>query len=324
MRPTSPLIVSALALAVFGLGFGVARLSTTVSPAQAAEKAATAAEAGPLAADAGDDAIVARVNGTPIKFSDISLADEEMGSQLAQLPEEMRFQYILSMLIDRRIISLQAKAKNFQDDPEVKAREAYYDEKAMRDVYWVHLIKEKATEKALKAYYDEKIGKMPTEKEAHAAHILVPTKAEADKAAAELKAGAKFADVAKKYSKDSSASEGGDLGWFKKGDVVPEFGEAAFKLKAGGVSAPVQTQFGWHVIRLEAMRQAPKPTFEQAHDDMVRALVREEGQKLIETLRKSAKIDIVGADGKTMPLAPAGEGKPAAAERPELAPAPVQ
>lgn len=322
MRPTSPLIVSTLALAVFGLGFAAARLPLGASPAWAAETAAPAPAA--FAADAGDDTVVARVNGSPIKFSDISLADEEMGSQLAQLPEEMRFQYILSMLIDRRIVSLQAKAKKFQDDPDVKAREAYYNEKAMRDVYWVHLIKEKASEKAIRAYYDEKVGKMPDEMEAHAAHILVPTKAEADKAEAELKAGVKFDDVAKKYSKDSSAAEGGDLGWFKKGDVVPEFGEAAFKLKPGGVSAPVQTQFGWHVIRLEATRKAAKPSYEQAHDDMLRQLVREEGQKLIETLRKSAKIDIVGADGKPLPLAPASEAKPAAAQRPELAPAPVQ
>lgn len=322
MRPTPPLIVSILALAVFGLGFAVARLPLGATPVLAAETAAPAPAA--LATDAGDDTVVARVNGSPIKFSDISLADEEMGSQLAQLPEEMRFQYILSMLIDRRIISLQAKAKKFQDDPEVKAREAYYNEKAMRDVYWVHLIREKASEKAIRAYYDEKVGKMPVEMEAHAAHILVPSKAEADKVAAELKAGAKFADVAKKYSKDSSSTEGGDLGWFKKGDVVPEFGEAAFKLKPGGVSAPVQTQFGWHVIRLEAIRQAAKPTYEQAHDDMVRQLVRDEGQTLIETLRKSAKIDIVGADGKSLPLAPASEAKPAAAPRPELAPAPAQ
>lgn len=316
MSRTSPLAVSVLALSLMGLGYGAAKLPSLVASAYAAEATAEAGQ--------GDDAVVALVDGSPIRFSDVALADEEMGDQLASMPEARRFQYLISMLIDRRVIAQAAREKKFQDDPEVKRRETYFNEKVLRDVYWVHLIREKATDEALRAYYDETIGKAPVEKEAHAAHILVSSKAEADKIEVELKGGAKFADVAKAYSKDGSSADGGDLGWFKKGDVVPEFGEAAFKLKPGGVSEPIQTQFGWHVIRLDEIRDAKKPTFEEAHDQVLRELVRKEGQDLIQTLRKSAKVDIVGPDGKTTPLPTAEETAPEASQRPQLAPAPPQ
>lgn len=259
----------------------------------------------PAAASAGNDETVATVNGKPIKLSDIALADEEMGQALASLPEEKRFQYLLSMLIDRRIVAEAAAAKKMQDDPMVKRREAYFDEKVMRDVYWVQLMRDKVGEKAVKAYYDENIAKAEAPTEAHAAHILVGTKAEADKIEAEIKAGKSFEDEAKAVSKDSSAANGGDLGWFKKDDMVPEFGDAVFALKPGQISAPVKTQFGWHVIKLIATRKAPKPSFEEAHDGIMRTLVRSEGNKIMEGLRKAAKIEIVGADNAQPQMVPA-------------------
>lgn len=265
--------------------------------------AAGAAE--PAAAAAGNDETVATVNGKPIKLSDIALADEEMGQALASLPEEKRFQYLLSMLIDRRIVAEAAAAKKMQDDPMVKRREAYFDEKVMRDVYWVQLMRDRVGEKAVKAYYDDNIAKAEAPTEAHAAHILVGTKAEADKIEADIKAGKSFEDEAKAMSKDSSAANGGDLGWFKKGDMVPEFGDAVFALKPGQISAPVKTQFGWHVIKLIATRKAAKPTFEQAHDDIMRSLVRSEGNKVMEDLRKGAKIEIVGTDNAQVQMVPA-------------------
>jgi peptidyl-prolyl cis-trans isomerase C len=265
--------------------------------------AAGAAE--PVAAAAGNDETVATVNGKPIKLSDIALADEEMGQALASLPEEKRFQYLLSMLIDRRIVAEAAAAKKMQDDPMVKRREAYFDEKVMRDVYWLQLMRDRVSEKAVKAYYDDNIAKAEAPTEAHAAHILVGTKAEADKIEAEIKAGKSFEDEAKAMSKDSSAANGGDLGWFKKDDMVPEFGDAVFALKPGQISAPVQTQFGWHVIKLIATRKAAKPTFEQAHDGIMRTLVRSEGNKVMEDLRKGAKIEIVGTDNAQVQMVPA-------------------
>tara|TARA_R110000868_G_scaffold66598_5_gene198329 strand:- start:1686 stop:2552 length:867 start_codon:yes stop_codon:yes gene_type:complete len=247
------------------------------------------------AVSAGSDEAIAIVNGKPIKLSDVALADEEMGQALAQLPEQQRFQYLLSMLIDRRIVADAARAKKMQDDPMVKAREAYFDEKVLRDVYWVQLMRDKVSEAKVKEYYDTNIAKAEAETEAHAAHILVTSKAEAQKVIDGIKAGETFEAAAKKASKDSSAANGGDLGWFKKADMVPEFSNAVFALKKGEVSGPVESQFGWHVIKLIDTRKAAKPTFAEAQEGIMRSLMREQGSKVMEDLRKASKVEIVGA-----------------------------
>jgi peptidyl-prolyl cis-trans isomerase C len=259
----------------------------------------------PATAAAGEDEVVAKVNGQTITLSDIALADEEMGQALARLPEELRFQYLLGMLIDRRIVAQAAKEKKMQDDPMVKRREAYFDEKALRDVYWVQLMRDKVGEKAVKAYYDDHIAKAEPEAEAHAAHILVASKAEALKVLSEIKGGKSFEDVAKATSKDSSSQEGGDLGWFKKSDMVPEFANAVFSMKPGQVSDPVQTKFGWHIIKLIETRKAKRQTLEEAHDDIMRTLAREQGTKTMEALRKKSKIEIVGGGEAKSQMAPA-------------------
>lgn len=292
LRPVSA------SLTIICLAFGLT-LGSLASGASAADKTE------PASAMAGEDEVVAKVNGQTITLSDIALADEEMGQALARLPEELRFQYLLGMLIDRRIVAQAAKEKKMQDDPMVKRREAYYDEKALRDVYWVQLMRDKVGEKAVKAYYDEHIAKAEPEVEAHAAHILVGTKAEAQKVLSEIKGGKTFEDVAKATSKDSSSQEGGDLGWFKKGDMVPEFANVVFKMKAGQVSDPVQTKFGWHVIKLIETRKAKRPTLDEAHDDIMRTLAREQGTKTMEALRKKSKIEIVGGGDAKPKMAPA-------------------
>lgn len=292
----SSLLASACLLAMAFTGGLAAGMS---GPALAAE---------PAAAAAGADEVVARINGTTISLSDISLADEEMGQALARLPEELRFQYLLGMLIDRRIVALAAKEKKMEDDPTVKRREAYFSEKVLRDVYWVQMMRDKISEKAVKAYYDEHVAKAEPETEVHAGHILVGSKEEAQKVIAAIKGGKTFEEVAKSTSRDSSSQEGGDLGWFKKGEMVPEFSDAVFKLKPGQISGPVQTPLGWHVIKLVETRKAKKPSFEEAHDDVMRTLAREQGTRLMENLRKGAKIEIVGADAQRPQIAPAAPG----------------
>jgi len=301
-RQTRFAVTSVLALSVV-LGFALA------APVASFAAAPVPDTAEPANAAAGNDEVVAKVNGTPIKLSDIALADEEMGSALAQLPDEKRFQYLLSMLIDRRIVAEAARKKKMEDDPMVKIREAYFDEKVLRDVYWLQLMRDKVDAKAVKAYYDEHIAKAEAETEFHAAHILVASKTEADKIESEIKGGKTFDDVAKAESKDTSAANGGDLGWFKKEEMVPEFSNAVVKLKVGEVSAPVETQFGWHVIKLIEKRAAPKPTLEQAQEQIMRSLVGAEGNKLMDGLRKSAKIEIVGAEG--VPVQTKSEPAPA-------------
>lgn len=249
--------------------------------------------------------VLAHVDGTPITLQELALADEEMAAQLGQVPESTRLQYLLSMLIDRRIMALAAKKSGYESDPQARQRNDYYKEKVLRDVYWLHAMAKEITPEAVKAYYDAHYADLPPEQEIHARHILVQTKEDADKALASIKKGEAFEDVAKAVSKDEAASQGGDLGWFKKSDMLPEFSDAAFKLEPGEMSGPVKTSVGWHVIKVIESREATPKTLEQAQTEIVQTLTRDRGRKLIENMRKSAKIEIAGSDQ------PSAEGEPA-------------
>lgn len=251
---------------------------------------------GAAAQDEVVDEIIATVNGTPIRYSDIAMADEEMGAALAQFEPPVQFQYLLGMLIDRRVVALAAKEKHVDDDPAVKRRQDYFNEKALRDVYWVQLMQDKVSEEAIQAHYKKTIEGAPAEREAHARHILVETKAQAEKIVAEIRGGKSFEDAAREYSRDGTGADGGDLGWFRRAEMVEPFANAVFAMKPGEVSGAVQTPFGWHVIEAISFRDMPKPSLEEAHDDIVREIARDEGQKLMEGLRNDAKVEIIGAD----------------------------
>ena len=249
-----------------------------------------------LAQEETADEVVATVDGTPIRYSDLAMADEEMGAALAQREPQIRFQYLLGMLIDRRVVAMEAREKHVDDDPAVQRRQEYYGEKALRDVYWVQLMQDKVTDEAIKAYYEKNIANAPAEREAHARHIIAESEQQAAKIAAEIKGGKSFEAAAVEYSRDPGSPDDGDLGWFPREEMVPEISDAVFSMKPGEVSGPVQTQFGWHVIQLVEFRDLPKPTIEEAHDEIVRKIARDEGQKLMEKLRSDAKIEIIGAE----------------------------
>lgn len=252
------------------------------------------AAAGASAQEDVADEVVATVNGTPIRYSDLAFADEEMSAALSRLEPNARFQYLLGHLIDRRIVALAAEEKKAGDDPAVKRRQEYFNEKALRDFYWVQLMQERVSDEAVRSWYDENIASAPPEQEAHARHILVDTEKQAKDIAAEIAGGKSFEDAANEHSRDGSGADGGDLGWFRKDDMVEPFAEAVFSMKPGDVSAPVQSPFGWHLIEVIAFREMEKPGFEEAEEDIFRLLAREEGQKLMESLREDAKIEIIG------------------------------
>ncbi|MDZ4381933.1 MAG: peptidylprolyl isomerase [Parvibaculum sp.] len=265
-------------------------LLLAVSPALAGIAPALAQEAEPA------DEVVATVDGSPIRYSDLAMADEEMGAALAQLEPQVRFQYLLGMLVDRRVVAMEARKKHVDDDPAVQRRQEYYGEKALRDVYWVQLMQDKVTDEAIEAWYEKNIVAAPAEREAHARHIIAESEQQAAKIAAEIKDGKSFDAAAEEYRAPGSSGDDGDLGWFRREDMVPEIAEPVFSMKPGDVSGPVQTQFGWHVIQLVGFRDLPKPGLEEAHEEIVRRIARDEGQKLMEKLRADAKIEIIGAE----------------------------
>jgi peptidyl-prolyl cis-trans isomerase C len=147
------------------------------------------------------------------------------------------------------------------------------------------------TDEALHKVYDEAVKQMPGEQEVHARHILVPTEDEAKAIEAELKKGADFATLAKQKSKDPGAAEGGDLGYFTKDQMVPEFADAAFKLDKGQISDPVKSQFGWHVIKVEDKRTKPTPTYDEVKGQIENYVAHRAQAELVEKLRSAANIE---------------------------------
>jgi peptidyl-prolyl cis-trans isomerase C len=237
------------------------------------------------------DKVVARVNGVDIKASDVAIAEEDIGGNVAQMPPESRREYLTTYLTDMTLVAKVAEAKKLGDSDEFKQRLAYYRSKILMDLLLQSEAKAAVSDGAMHQLYDEAAKQMVGQQEVRARHILVKTEDEAKAIIAELKKGADFAELARQKSTDPGAAEGGDLGYFPKEEMVPEFADAAFKLEKGQVSEPVHTRFGWHVIKLEDKRERQVPAFDQVRDQLANHLVRKAQAELITKLRADAKIE---------------------------------
>lgn len=299
------------------MGLPMVGLSVPAS-AQGAAAPASAQPAAPAAA-ANPDKPLATVNGVAITQRDIDVAAEDLGDRLPAMPEAQRRTYLLNYLIDMKILAQAAEKAKIADNPDFARRLAYYRDKVLLDDYLAAEVKKAATPEAAKALYEETVKGMKPEEEVRARHILVENEADAKKIEARLKAGEDFVKVAAEMSKDpGSAKEGGDLGFFTKDRMVPEFAEAAFKLQPGQVSAPVKSQFGWHVIKVEEKREKPIPTFDDVKEQVDNYLAQKAQQDIIVSLRKDAKIERsdeppaapAPTPGAPAPAAPATPKKP--------------
>ena len=243
------------------------------------------------------DPVVAKVNGVEIKASDLAIAEEEIGQNMPPMPPEGKRDYLVRYLSDMILVAKAAEDKKIADDAEFKRRLAYVRNKLLMESLLHTEAKAAVTDAAMKQVYDDATKQMTGEQEVHARHILVESEDEAKAVAAELKKGTDFAELAKQKSKDpGAAAEGGDLGYFTKDQMVPEFAETAFKLEKGQLSEPVKTQFGWHVIKVEDKRERPVPPFEQVKDQIQTFVMRKAQSEMISKLREGAKIERL--DGK--------------------------
>ncbi len=320
MTRTAQTAVLAAALSALALNMAQAQApapakpaAPAAAPAPAAATPAAPAQAAAPAPKADADPVVATVNGTPIRASEIAIAEEDVGPGLQQVPPDQRKDYVLSFLTDMTLLSQAAAAQKLDQSPEFVARINYARTKALMEALMTTEAKKAVTEDAKRKTYEEFVASNKPEIEVHARHILVDDEAKAKEIAAKAKAGADFAKLAKENSKDA-AEDGGDLGYFTKDQMVPEFAEAAFKLEKGQVSDPVKSQFGWHVIKVEDKRQKPVPTYDQVSDQIDQYLVRKSQTDLVTKLRADAKVEKTAA-------APA-PAAPAAAPAAPTAPAP--
>ena len=262
-----------------------------------------------VARAADEDPVVARVNGVDIRQSDLAFAEEEIGGNMPTIPPEQKRDYLIDYLVDVIVLSQAAEKQKLGDRPDVKRRLAFDHNRLLMELLLQDAGKSALSDEAERKVYDEAVKQVKNEEEVHARHILVPTEDEAKAILAQLKGGADFATLAKEKSKDPGAAEGGDLGYFTKEQMVPEFSEVAFKLGKGQLSDPVKTQFGWHIIKVEDKRTRPTPTFEQVKPQIENYVAHRAQAEMVENLRKSATVERLdkpaAADPSLNPAAPA-------------------
>jgi peptidyl-prolyl cis-trans isomerase C len=237
------------------------------------------------------DPVVARANGVDIHQSDLALAEEEIGNSMPQMPADQKHDYLVTYLADVIVLSQAAEQQQLANRDDVKRRLAFDHNRVLMEALLRKAGEAAVTDDAMHQVYDQAVKQMANEEEVHARHILVPTEDEAKAIEAELKKGADFATLAKEKSKDPGAADGGDLGYFTKDQMVPEFSAAAFKLEKGQISDPVHTQFGWHIIKVEDKRIKPTPTFDQVKPQLENYVAHHAEAELVDNLRKSAKIE---------------------------------
>ena len=252
--------------------------------------------------------VLAKVNGAEIRASDVALAEEELGPSLAQMDPATKKENVLGFLIDMKIVSKEAEDKKIADRDDFKTRLAFARNRLLMDNLLAVEGKAATTDENMKKVYEDAAKQITGEQEVHARHILVETEDQAKKIAEDLKKGADFAELAKKESKDPGASDGGDLGFFTKDQMVPEFSAAAFALEPGKISDPVKTQFGWHVIKVEEKRTRKAPDFEQVKPQIETYVVRKAQADYVAKLRTAAKVERMDKPdeaAKTDPAKPA-------------------
>jgi len=252
--------------------------------------------------------VLAKVNGAEIRQSDLALAEEELGPSLAQMDPSTKKENVLAFLIDMKIVAKAAESKKIEDRDDFKARLAFTRNRLLMDNLLAVEGKAATTDEAMKKVYAEAAKQIEGEQEVHARHILVETEDEAKAIEAELKNGADFAELAKKKSKDPGASDGGDLGFFTKDQMVPEFSTVAFALEPGKISDPVKSQFGWHIIKVEEKRSRKAPDFEQVKGQIETYVTRKAQADYVAKLRETAKVERIDSSSEAAAKA---DSKPA-------------
>jgi peptidyl-prolyl cis-trans isomerase C len=280
-RKALAVLVTSVALAGFSSG------------AVFAQDAAKPAEAATSAAASEDPAkVLATVNGKDITVGEIDQAASDLDPQLARLPAEQRRLAALTALIDIEAVAGEARKEKLDQSDDFKKRMEFLRERALHNEYFKDAVVDKISDADARARYDKDIAALPPQNEVRARHILVKTKEEAEAIIKKLEGGAKFEDLAKESSTDGTAANGGDLGYFTEGQMVPEFEKAAFALKPGEYTKePVQSQFGFHVIQLEDRRTKQPPAFDQISEQIRSVIMRERYVEMVKKLRDGMKIE---------------------------------
>lgn len=293
----------------FGALLAFLLTTAAIAPAMAQEaQPAPDATAGQTAQPAGPppETVVAIVNGKKVTRADVIASAKSLPAEY-QAQIDAIFPALIDRIVDLTLLAEEGRKQNLQDDPEVKDRLEQITNQVIQEVLIRRHLKTMMTEDAIKARYEKFVADQPPQTEVRASHILVATEDEAKDIIRQLDGGADFAALAKEKSTDPSAKQnGGDLGYFTAGEMVPEFSQAVFAMEKGESSkAPVKSQFGWHVIKVVDKRQKPAPSLEESHKQIEDMLSGELVTAYLTTLRNGATVEKFNPDGTPIPAAPA-------------------
>ena len=264
--------------------FGAALVASTVIGAASFNTA--------LAAD--ENPVVATLNGEDIRRDEVMENVSLLPEQMQSLPPQIIEGILINAVIDRKLLAKAAAAAGLAEDPEVKLTMARIQEQVMQRAQLENVVEAALTEDAFTEAYAKMVKAYVGREEVNARHILVETEDEAKAIIKELDGGADFAALAKTKSTGPSGEDGGDLGFFGPGQMVPEFDAVVFTLDAGAYTKePVKTQFGWHVIKVETKRPTPAPSIEAARPELEQQISQTTASNYIESLREHAKIDVL-------------------------------
>jgi peptidyl-prolyl cis-trans isomerase C len=247
-----------------------------------------------------DSQVVATVNGYAITAQEVQLAADDILPHLSEVPAHLRFPFVVEYLMERHLLAQAAVKEGIAESEEYRRRLAFYQAKALRDAYFAAKLKPAITEEAVKKSYDEQAAKVENEERIRARHILVASEQEAKELSARLAKGENFEALAQEYSLDGSKEFGGDLGYFTAEEMVPNFSTAAFSLDVGELSQPVQTEFGWHLIKVEDRRVGGAQPFESVKEAIRLVLLRQSVQGRLVELRQNATIEVHDPDLKRL------------------------
>jgi peptidyl-prolyl cis-trans isomerase C len=306
--PYRAALIAGAAIAVILAG-SLPLIAPRIGPALAQETQAPA-QPGVTETKPDPNQVVARVNGADV-------TRREVVDSAADLPEQIRsqidmvFPQLLNRYIGLKLLGDKGRSENLAEDPEVKKLMGEYETQAIRQVYVTRYLDKQVTEEAIKARYEKKLQDNPPPEEVRAAHILVKTEDAAKAIIDQLKGGADFAALAKEKSEDKgSGANGGELGWFAKDVMVKEFADAAFAMQPNEFSqAPVKSQFGYHVIKLQERRTQPAPSLDSQREQIRAELSEESVQALVQSLRKEANVEVLTPDAKPAENQPPAEGQ---------------
>jgi len=238
--------------------------------------------------------VVAKVGDAEITEADIAFAAQDLGQQLQRFPPAQWRQILLDVVVDMELLAQAARQDGLDQDPDFKKQLAFLELQALRNAYIAQKIDGAISDEDMQAAYDKEYADYEGPEEVNARHILVSDKAEAEALIKELDGGADFVELAKEKSTGPSGPNGGDLGYFGQGQMVKPFEDAVFALEPGDYTKePVETQFGWHVIKLEDKRRQEKPAFEQVVGELRQQLIREKYEAKMAELKDAIAVEVL-------------------------------